>query len=407
VPLTSSAERVRVVDHRVERVADAQRAAATIVWEDSDRPPRTLYYSNAQPAADWLETVADTFAAAALPLAVWSGERRLYVQGTLCPRLHDGLRAMSALFQAWEPHRVAVTIDAAAGNRARTRRPDRRSLLFLSGGVDSLALLHANRTAYAHDHSLSFRDALLLFGLNNFDFDGDDARPERLVAFRAQETRLRALGDATGLELLSVQTNVRTLYPDYDTWVRFGWTMGAFSSALLFARRITEAWISGDGSGPLPEVRSQQLLLHTHHLSSSAVDVQLGQQALSRFEKTQLIAGWDAGLACLRVCLTFDVPAPDQLNCGRCEKCVRTMLALLALDRLHAAPFPAADVTPEMLDALETKSIAHVRDYEDVIEPLRARGRTDLADRLRALVADFKRHSPARPRRRWWFSRRR
>jgi hypothetical protein len=52
---------------------------------------------------------------------------------------------------------------------------------------------------------------------------------------------------------------------------------------------------------------------------------------MSRFEKTRLVAAWDAGLQNIKVC-TRNWPGA---NCGECEKCLRTMLALTALNALN------------------------------------------------------------------------
>ncbi|MEO8577725.1 MAG: hypothetical protein ABI556_13530, partial [Gemmatimonadales bacterium] len=62
-----------------------------------------------------------------------------------------------------------------------------------------------------------------------------------------------------------------------------------------------------------------------------------------------------------------------------CEKCVRTMLGLLALGRLRDAPtFPFDDVTPAMLEPIWIDSPGILPYYQECIEPLRARGRSDL-----------------------------
>jgi hypothetical protein len=107
---------------------------------------------------------------------------------------------------------------------------------------------------------------------------------------------------------------------------------------------------------------------------------------MSRLDKVAAIAEWPEALAVLRVCLMFDVPngAP---NCGRCEKCVRTMLELMlcgALDR--ATSFPVRDVTAEMVrDVPVNETNLFYLAYRDRLASI---GRVDLAraidDRLTA-----------------------
>lgn len=102
-------------------------------------------------------------------------------------------------------------------------------------------------------------------------------------------------------------------------------------------------------------------------------------------------------LAVLRVCLTMDIPDGGAINCGRCEKCLRTMLALVACDALARTPtFPVRDVVPEMLASLELDVAPRAYQYRTLVEPLRQRGRDDLARAVASKVTDFERrqHSP-------------
>jgi hypothetical protein len=98
--------------------------------------------------------------------------------------------------------------------------------------------------------------------------------------------------------------------------------------------------------------------------------------AMSRLEKLRLVAGWDVALQNIRVCLTN---VQDRLNCGKCEKCVRTMLGLLAIGALDkTAAFVEDDVSPEFLSDFSITIRHREPFYRELIEPLRALGRDDL-----------------------------
>jgi hypothetical protein len=59
------------------------------------------------------------------------------------------------------------------------------------------------------------------------------------------------------------------------------------------------------------------------------------------------------------------------------------MLELLAVGRLAACPtFDFDDVTPEMTNALRVNTPSSIGFYRELLEPLRARGRDDLARAL-------------------------
>ena len=98
---------------------------------------------------------------------------------------------------------------------------------------------------------------------------------------------------------------------------------------------------------------------------------------MKRIEKIKLVAGWEAAFQHFRVCLAN---VPDRLNCGKCEKCVRTMLALEALGVLDKTrAFVENEVKPEMLSAFKINIRHRPPFYEELLEPLRQRGRLDLA----------------------------
>jgi hypothetical protein len=81
----------------------------------------------------------------------------------------------------------------------------------------------------------------------------------------------------------------------------------------------------------------------------------------------------------LRVCNKTDVYRPGQLNCGTCEKCVRTMLALVAAGAFANAPvFVQRELTPALIEGLYWARDAKSW-YEELIAPLAAVGRADLS----------------------------
>ena len=98
---------------------------------------------------------------------------------------------------------------------------------------------------------------------------------------------------------------------------------------------------------------------------------------MSRFAKTAIVAEWPLALDHVNVCIS---PESDGENCGHCEKCLRTMLALIALGKLHVtAAFPSRDLRAEDLARLKIGNAYQASCYRDLLVPLRDRGRSDLA----------------------------
>lgn len=403
--------RVRVGRPLVTDLPAGRRVSATVTWEGRHRGPSTMWFEVDAPFAADLDPTSAAFAVAALPLAVGLHEPRLVVEGALCPKLHRGLGSAASRLARWYRPCAIPTVTATDGPIACGRRTPPRAGLLVSGGVDSLSLLRRNRAEVPIDHPRAFRDALFLFGWHSDDFDGDRPRPERLALFAAQRARLEGLAAATGLTLVPVRSNVRTFHPTY-AWSRdFGFGAGMLAAVHLFARRWSEVSIA---SGGFPGVHPP----HASHpdldgcWSSAAVAVRHGEPDRTRFEKLRALVDWPPGLAVLDVCLHHDAAAGPRENCGRCEKCLRTRLALTALGAEGRAPtFPPEPPSVEEVRGLRLPAGFSRAFVKELAAPLAARGRADLVAALEVAVAraeakDRRRNRPWRlvfreVRRRW------
>jgi len=109
----------------------------------------------------------------------------------------------------------------------------------------------------------------------------------------------------------------------------------------------------------------------------------------SRLEKVRDLATWPTALAALRVCPGGE---EDRLNCGRCEKCLRTRLELLAVGIEETAAFGPSLTPIELWDEAIPQPIGDraVR-YEDLLPPLRALGLSALCKILEEKIAVYRR----------------
>ncbi|MGQ0713950.1 MAG: hypothetical protein ACT4PJ_09470 [Gemmatimonadaceae bacterium] len=383
---------MRIERIREERAGEWHRIAADVMWEDRDAPPQTLFIEAREPFSGDLQPSADSFLVAVTPLAQWTGERRLAIDGAICCRLREGLRAATELFSVWYDRCRPLSIEAERGFAPTMARAMPRAASFLSGGVDALSLLRSNRLDYADGHPGFIRDCILLFGLNSFDADERGPRPERLAAFDAHTRRMTQFSERANATLIPMRTNIRALYPDFESWRAVGFGAGIASTALCMPARIDRAEIGSSGLGMRHPPHATHPSLD-HHFSTEAVSIRHAQAALTRFEKTRVVADWDDGLSVLRSCFYERLPSEGLVNCGECEKCVRTMLVLLALGRLDRAPtFLANDVTPAMLESVRIEHEMGVRYCEQCIEALAPRGRDDLIRPLRRKIDAYRRH---------------
>jgi hypothetical protein len=272
--------------------------------------------------------------------------------------------------------------------------PARVSATTISGGVDSLATIRANRLDVPPDHPRSVRDAFFVLGMNTFDLAAGSPDPARARDFAARLERWGPLAREARLRVVPVVSNVRSLAASFPSWT--GGMIGASLAGLAhaFAGRVARMLVpTAGGADPLTPDSCHPMLLPFY--SSSAIDVETDGQGMSRMEKLRLVAGWPAALAVLEPCQQ-QVLLDDAINCGRCNKCHRTMVALEALGRLaDATSFPRRAVDAAFLGDLVIGNEFDVQCHGESAALFRESGRHDMARALERRVAAWRR------RRRW------
>jgi hypothetical protein len=368
------------------------RLSARLVWEDGERAADTLWYE--WPASFESDVAPSTaaLAVAALPLAMVNGERRVRAAEPVCALLREHLNDVAQLFATWYPELSAPRIDVEA-LRGATDPSAGVAAICLSGGVDSLAALVDNHTALHTGHRERIRAGIYVAGLNTHDFVDAERVPARFARHEAYVRQLGAYCHVAGLQLVPVATNIRSLYADWPTWERAGpaAALSAIGHAMPRVRALT---IASAGNGVAVSRSGTEPLLDPLY-SSYALSIRTAHAGVSRVDKVRMIAAQPAALSVLRVCLAHELPAEGTINCGRCEKCLRTMLALEACGVLeHTPTFPVRQIAPAMLEALDIGLARRAVHYRRVLEALRERGRDDLARVLERRLAEFERREP-------------
>jgi len=358
------------------------RIEATVTWEIADQPEKTVYIETENAFAAELANHAHAFLVGCFIPAMHLGEQRLVIEGDICPVLFEGLQTAMAILSHWSGGRLKpLSIEAVTLASARHPKRSPRAALFMSGGIDSLAALKLNRERYPATHPGYIKDCLLVHG---FDIGGVVERGMKYHVFERAKQAMAQIAADTQVALIPVYTNIRHLCDDRDLWLTrfFGAVLAAVAHA--FDRRINLAYIGSSydlpnlapcGSHPLldPEYSSHDLKIRHRDLE------------VSRFDKIRSIADWDIGLNNMRVCLAN---VKDRLNCGKCEKCVRTMLGLEAVGVLEKmTSFEEDQVTPDLLDAFSITIRHREHFYEELIAPLQMCGRLDLVAKLKEKLA--------------------
>jgi hypothetical protein len=365
-----------------------------MTWEDSDRSETTLFFETDERGSASLACNPHAFLLAGVVPALRYGERRLHLDATLCPVLKDGLATAAAIVYDWyyRERRAPLQIEARALMSTLTPRPAQRAGFFFSGGIDSYSTLRLNRLAIPDGHPHAIRDGILVFGLEQDD-------PEK---FEHVKEYLEPAATACGISFVPVYTNVYLPYRAEDAGQNFrfwefefeGWALAAVAHSLV--RGLSVMSISATMSHRTLSPYGSHPLLDPNYSSSDMRIVHAGL-ALSRLEKTRLVADWGVPLRYLRVCNRYARYAQGALNCGECEKCVRTKLALLVLDKLpDAGVFSNPDVTPDLVERRVRISTDYTEAcYRELVEPLVERGHREIARMVKRKLGQRLRGKPS------------
>jgi hypothetical protein len=285
-----------------------------------DVPERTLEWLAIRGRAD---DIHDAFLRATIWSAMEAGGE-LTIHGRVSARLLANMERYQDIVCRWWPQYRPVRLRAdeeiadEAAAAAIGGDPARKgsAVLAYSGGLDSTESLVAHTEGWRGRNTLKIGACVFVHG---FDLPLHDD------AFQGACRRARAVTDHYSTELVAVRSNLKYLLPLWET------TFSAGISAVLslFERRFQVGllaastayenvhWIeSGDGSTPWSDP-----------LFSSATFRVVPDLAGTRVEKTERLAGDELVWQNLRVCWEGE---DLSTNCGRCEKCVRQMLCMLA-----------------------------------------------------------------------------
>jgi hypothetical protein len=366
---------MRITDIRSAATEGQLRFEAMVEWEEAEREPLRWFVETdtVQGTGFWPNPNAWLLGAA---LPAWhAGEKRVEVDGLLCPVLVENLKVGLGVLREWFPELgPPPSIEATDGLRAYHPHGT-EAVSLLSCGVDSMATLRWNRLHLPADHPRS------ITGVLSVDFVDHPGRDQPFSEKTRRRHRfVRRVAEDTGVDASLIRTNIWNL--DNDGWFfTYKWHGAVFAAmAHFFSLRFHKTFLASSAYNSYsPSPWGSHPLLDTRY-SSGEMETEHDGLHMLRYEKLALLAGWPGALENLLVC---QGPEDAEGNCGRCEKCILTMTALLALGELgNAATFPADDVTTELLSTVieydMIDRLGSVRFLESLIPALSAQGRDDL-----------------------------
>jgi len=310
---------------------------------------------------------ASPFAAALLLPAMRQGED-LIIDGCMSGQLYQGMHEIMEVVLAWDIGLKPIKIEA--GSLAADQPSPARSASFFSGGVDSFY------TYLKHKADPDEADRISSFILvNGFDIDRRNTRLwDRALA------NIRSVAAAENVGLTVVRSNIQGLVEPILLWdFSHG---GCLAAAGLFLRGgFRQIYIPSTHSAAEQIPWGSNLALDANWSTEGTRFVHDGTEA-TRLEKVISQVGRSPlALKHLRVCFANENGA---YNCGRCDKCLRTMVNLYIAGTLErSATFPHR-VDPELVAAVPTIPGEHGGIFHS--ENLAALQERDLAPELQRAI---------------------
>jgi hypothetical protein len=323
-------------------------------------------------------TGADPVLAACLMPAMRFGGS-LTLPGPVSPRVLRSQREYQAVQRAWsldwefgDPPFEEVEVIAPTRAPEAPREPGRVAAFF-SGGVDSWSTLL--------DHP-EITDLIFARG-----FDLIPGATHHAEVAPEVEARVREVADELGLTLHVVETDLRELSDPLVLWDAY-YASACMAVAHFLAPRFERVLLASgmDHEVDDPPIGSARLV--DHLWNSEQLEIVDDGGRYSRAERTRRIADHPLVQRTLRVCWENRGSA---YNCGRCRKCLMTMITLEAFGvRSGVQTFPP-DLDLQNLDTFKTGQILVLTLWEDVLDAVRAGGRADLEPAVEGVVERGKR----------------
>jgi hypothetical protein len=279
-------------------------------------------------AAEGLRPVEADFALAAalIPAMTTDG---LELGAPVSPRLLEVAPLLQDVFASWTEELSPVPIEARAYDPPAPS--PRGAACFFSGGIDSFYTVFKHRQTLSH----------LIF-LHGFDIPIEGSAALR----RESVAAAREVAAALGMSVLEVETDLRDFSEPLVSWWSY-YVAALASIGHLLGDRFSRVLIPSGGIYSDPVTWSHPLLDPLWSTETTQI-VNDGGEA-RRIVKVADVARQDLAMRWLRVCWEN----PDgAYNCGRCEKCLRTMIGLRAVGALERCATLPSEIDPDAVAAM-------------------------------------------------------
>jgi hypothetical protein len=242
----------------------------------------------------------------------------LEVNGDLNGKVMEAIPSIQDLYHCWDPafqHISLRKVRAVPGQQGNTRQVG----LFFSGGIDSWYSLLKSQS--------EITDLIFVWGL--------DIPLSNQALYEKAVASIRRVAASFNKHLIIIRTNLLAFTDEYLPWNKwYGTALAAM--AHLMSSEMRKVYIAGG------EWYNHLMLSGSHVLvdprwSTENLEIIYDGLEVGRLGKTAVVARNELALETVRVCW---INPDGDYNCGRCEKCLRTMVNLQIVGALeHCTTF--------------------------------------------------------------------
>lgn len=329
--------------------------------------------------ADALSTSGNPWLACLLPMAVSLNEP-LELCRPIDAGLHEGAVALmqtwSGCYPAASYRRVPIVADILPPSPPL---PGGKTVQFFTGGIDSFFTLLRHAPDGGAIDRRHIDELLTIWGL--------DIPLDAPEAFTRVAARIASVAESAGLSSAVMATNLRESSWRVTHWGNIGQGPALAGMALALERRYRHALL------PASVTYSVYLPYGTHPLfdpllSTSGMRFEDDGAQWTRREKLAQIMSSDLAMTQLRVCWE----GRSDANCGRCEKCLRTIAMLEMLGaRERAVTFPPDAWSLRALGELRLRNDTACWSMADLARQAAAAGHPAIAAAARKAVSRYQR----------------
>ena len=381
---------MKIKNLRKEQVGDRVRVVASLIWEQRKRPDQEIYFETTKEFAKIISCNSNSFLIPGAITAMYYGESLITIDEEICPLVREGLITNMNWLSHWNDVECQpIPIEARNQSIPNKIQLEHRVGSFFSGGIDALATLRTNRIEFPLEDPMSIKDGIIIHGLLGHEQEGDELK----LPFQHLINSLQKIAHETKITLIPIYTNVyshlKDLDPNYHFWGNYFAGAALAAVAHTLSPRLTEVKVASTLDIPNMQNLASHPILDQNY-SSFNLRIKHDGVTLSRLAKTELLTDWGTSLNNLRVCNKSQSDQAHDLNCSRCEKCFRTMLALIALDiQNQCEAFDFSNLTEESLVSTARVHDYTLSSYQELLVPLQNQGREDLVRGIKRIIVRY------------------